>query len=396
MTLSALTSAFLSPTGAVLMAELAAGSLLLMVVVLIVAARTRAKRLAAARALLKDRESLAKAATDTFTAHYAALVPERPLSEEEQADYRERSHALIGHWVQPWLQPTPDALTHAVREIMSLRHNDLHQIAALFRQTQKPASAPEEVQQLQAELVQSREAERERSAQLAESLRTVGIIVGEYGRKFGIEADYRVPQILRALLYLQALDQGSPAETAKAMVDDSLSTLVLISEQEIEAAPQPVADQATTSASIPVSAATQSEAHQAEAHQAEASQTVTPTPKPPEPQASETTEPSIDEILASIQTAPAPSVAPTQVAPQTPSAVKARELPQPDALGSIDLDNIDLPEQPAATASDDSLNFDDIDALLDAEISRQMANKKPASDTKLPSLDDDEFDLSKK
>lgn len=392
MTLSALTTAFLSPTGAILMAELAAGLLILTLIVLIVVARTRAKRLAAARALLNDRESLAKAATDTFTAHCAALMPERPLSDEEQADYRERSHALIGHWVQPWLQPSPGALTHAVREIMSLRHNDLHQIAALLRQSQKATAAPEEVQQLHTELAQIREAERERSAQLAEALRSVGIIVGEYGRKFGIEADYRVPQILRALLYLQAVDQGNPAETAKAMADDSLNNLVLISEDEIGSAQAPLADQ--TTASEPAPTPTLASA----APEAETPPTASPTPTPPEPQDSAASEPSIDEILASMQAAPdpAPSGTPPKTEPEAPPTAKATELPQPDALGSIDLDNIDLPENPATTATDDNLNFDDIDALLDAEITRQMANKKPASDTKLPSLGDDEFDLSKK
>lgn len=400
MTLSAFTTAFLSPTGALLMAELSAGLFFIMVLILIFAARAHSQRLRAARLLLNERTNLAKAATDTFAAHCAVLIPDHPLSEEAKTDYHERSHALIGEWVQPWLEPSADGMIHAVREVMTVRHNDLHHFAALLRNSQKSSVPTEEIQQLHDDLAMSRKAESERSAQLAEALRSVGIIVGEYGRKFGIDADLQVPKILRALIYLQALDQGKSTETAKEIADDSLSNLVLIDESD---APPP-----QQAASVIAPEIEQSEKSFTESPSSPES-SATPQ-KPPEPLAPATAaatesqpieEPSIDDILASIQ-AEAPPAVPTAlpVAAQPATAPAAErpnhELPAPDAEGMINLDDIDIPERPNKDEAGDHLNFDDIDALLDAEINRQISNKAPSTATKLPSLDDDEFDLSKK
>ncbi len=384
MTLSTLMAAFLSPTGALLLAELSFGLLLITLLVVIFAVRARSQRLRAARALLNERDALARSATDTFAAHCAALMPDRPLTDEERSDYHERSHALIGQWVQPWLQPGTDALTHAVREVMTIRHNDLHQIAALLRHGQKNTAPAEEVAQLQNELAQSRKAESERSAQLAEALRSVGIIVGEYGRKFGIDADYRVPQILRALVYLQAIDQGRSEEAAKAVADESLDHLVLISESELAPA-------ATEQPAVLPSAIVNEPSVPAAAQPA----------GPEQPQGSaQPDEPSVDEILASIEpppAAPSPSVAPLAVPSRDTKPAPASDIPAPDEQGVINLDEIDLPQGQAPGGSPEAgLSFDDIDALLDAEITRQMANKMPPAPTKLPSLDDDAFDLSKK
>ncbi|WP_407276667.1 hypothetical protein [Halothiobacillus sp. DCM-1] len=390
MTLSAFTAAFLSPTGALLMAELAAGLLLVTLGVLIFTLRARSQRLNAARTLLDDRDALAKAATETFTAHCAALIPERPLTDEEQADYRERSQRLIGHWVEPWLQPSQEAMVHAVREVMTARHNDLHQIAAILRQSQKPSAAAEEIQQLHNELSLSRKAESERSAQLAEALRSVGIIVGEYGRKFGLEGDYRVPQILRALLYLQALDQGNSEANAKALADDQLSRVVLITNDE--PAPESPANEPKPPAPA--------------LEQPAPEQPVTAAKQPPQESPDEeviadlSDTPSVDDILASIQPSPASATAAkTPTATPATSALDAGKesvLPEPDEQGMINLDEIPLPEKPTANSSVENLNFDDIDALLEAEINRQAAQKAAPKATKLPGLEDDEFDLSKK
>lgn len=228
-----------TPDWAILATEAAAALFVFALIIAIIAWLGRRKRIKAAHALLDERDALAESATETFHNHVQALEKDRTLTPDELDDYEQRSLAIINELVEPWLEPSATNLRQAVREIMTIRHNDLHQIAAIFRQThsadaaQNEAANAPQVMQLQAELAASQKAEAERSAQLAEALKSVSIIVGEYGRKFGVEADYRVPQILRALIYLQAMDKGMNQEQAVQAADASMDVGIDVIEEEV-------------------------------------------------------------------------------------------------------------------------------------------------------------------
>ncbi len=362
-----------TPNWAILATELAVVFFLFALIVGILAMIFRRRRIKAARFLLDERDRLAENATETFNQHYSALRPDQPLTEQELADYEQRSFDLIGELVAPWLTPSPDGLRQATREIMTIRHNDLHQIAAIFRSPATPLeSTPTETQtqavaQLQHELAASLHAERERSAQLAEALKSVSIIVSEYGRKFGVDADYKVPQILRALLYLQATDAGLDMSAAKRSADEAMANGIIF----IDAL-----DETTPSDALP-SAVSQSL-------------------MPPVDQASEaalSAQPPARIEPEAIKPAPEP-VSPPVARPldQAANAIAAAKPPMIETL--INLDEIELPK-PIESTTDFNLDLDDIDALLDAEIARQQSATLPEP-KKLPTLDDDELDLSKK
>jgi hypothetical protein len=366
------TGGIFTPNWAILATELAVVFFLFALIVGIFAMIARQKRIKAARFLLDERDRLAEGATETFNQHYSALRPDQPLTEQELADYEQRSFDLVGALVAPWLTPSPDGLRQATREIMTIRHNDLHQIAAIFRSPAVPLeSTPAETQtqvvaQLQHELAASLHAERERSAQLAEALKSVSIIVSEYGRKFGVEADYKVPQILRALLYLQATDAGLDANAAKRSADEAMANNIIFIDNDdatspIEQSPR-VAPRSTTTPADP--------APQAAALSAQTPAFIEPAPIEPAPPAAS---PRSDEAA---------------------NAQRGRDAKPPMDETLIDLDEIELPT-PNENTTDFNLDLDDIDALLDAEIARQQS-ATPSNPKKLPTLDDDELDLSKK
>ncbi|OZB75864.1 MAG: hypothetical protein B7X37_00825 [Halothiobacillus sp. 14-55-98] len=367
----------------------------------------RRKRINAARALLEDRDELADTATATFHTHVQALATGKTLTPDELDDYEQRSLQVVNELVEPWLEPSAENLRDAVRQIMTIRHNDLHQIAAIFRQQQvaepisdNSANAPQ-IQQLQTELAASQKAEAERSAQLAEALKSVSIIVGEYGRKFGVEADYRVPQILRALIYLQSIDKGMNQKEASDAADASMDSGIDVFEEE-NLADTSVKATPTTPAPDPVSPSVP-----------EPNPAPKPAPKAPErePQVADATastaQTEIGKQTASTkETVTAPDKQPEEPKivdlAETSSEPKSDEIKSVEKVGieeretteeQIDLDAVELPEK-APDNTEFNLDLDDIDALLDAEISRQQ--EKATTPTTLPNLDDDELDLSKK
>ncbi|OZA79468.1 MAG: hypothetical protein B7X64_09790, partial [Halothiobacillus sp. 39-53-45] len=358
-----------TPNWAILATELAVVFFFFALIVGILALLARQRRIKAARFLLDERDRLAEGATETFNQHCLALRAE-PLTEQELADYEQRSFDLVGELIAPWLTPTPDALRQATREIMTIRHNDLHQIAAMFRRPAAPVESTQtdtpEVAQLQHELTASLQAERERSAQLAEALKSVSIIVGEYGRKFGVDADFKVPQILRALLYLQATDAGLDSRAAKQSADEAMANGIIFIDDEDETAPSEAALQSTMPSTdqapevVAVSAQTappiQSTQNQSAPNQ---SAPMEPAPKPAPPQTKPAAGRLIDEAAH---------------AQGNPSELAAAKLPLDETLDEtlIDLDEIELPK-PIEHTTDFNLDLDDIDALLDAEIARQQS-----------------------
>lgn len=371
-----------TPSWAILATELAVLFFCFALIAGIMAILARQRRIKAARILLDERDRLAESATETFNQHCLALRAERPLTEQELADYEQRSFDLVGELIAPWLTPTPDALRQATREIMTLRHNDLHQIAAIFRSTTAPPESSQTemqaVAQLQHELSASLQAERERSAQLAEALKSVSIIVGEYGRKFGVDADFKVPQILRALLYLQATDAGLDTRAAKQSADEAMANgIIFIDDEDATNAP---------SDGIP---------------RAAAQSTTIPTDQPLKATTSGVQTP---DPLESPSMEPVPQPAPSQAKPASSALIDEATAAQRNPNGTsitpplgetlIDLDDIELPKSIENT-TDFNLDLDDIDALLDAEIARQQTATPPDL-KKLPTLDDDELDLSKK
>ena len=403
MTITAATHGLFTENWAILATEAAAVLLILVLTIGLISWLGRRKRISAARALLDERDDLAETATETFHTHVQALATGKTLTPDELDDYEQRSLQLINELVEPWLEPSAENLRDAVRQIMTIRHNDLHQIAAIFRQQQvaepisdNSANAPQ-IQQLQSELAASQKAEAERSAQLAEALKSVSIIVGEYGRKFGVEADYRVPQILRALIYLQSIDKGMNQQEAVDAADASMNSGIDVFEEE-NLADTNVKATPSTAAPDPVLPSA-------------------PEPKP-SPKAPER-EPQIAGITASTaQTEIKKYTASTKETTTSPEkqleeqkvvdlAETSRE-PKSDEIKSvekvsieeqeateeqIDLDAVELPEK-SPINTEFNLDLDDIDALLDAEISRQQ--EKVATPTPLPNQDDDELDLSKK
>ena len=381
-----------TPNWAILATELAVVFFFFALIVGILALLARQRRIKAARFLLDERDRLAEGATETFNQHCLALRPE-PLTEQELADYEQRSFDLVGELIAPWLTPTPDALRQATREIMTIRHNDLHQIAAMFRRPAAPLESTQtdtpEVAQLQHELTASLQAERERSAQLAEALKSVSIIVGEYGRKFGVDADFKVPQILRALLYLQATDAGLDSRAAKQSADEAMANGIIFIDDEDETASSEAARQSTIIPTdqapevVAVSAQTAPPIQSTQNQSAPMESAPKPAPEPPP------TKPAAGRLID--KTAPAQS---------NPNELAATKLPLDETLDEtlIDLDEIELPK-PIEHTTDFNLDLDDIDALLDAEIARQQSAPQSnplGAPKKLPTLDDDELDLSKK
>lgn len=388
---------FLSADWAVLSSELAALFFVFALIVGILAWRARRQRLHAARALLDQRESIADTATETFEQHLSALLPGISIPEEVLGDYRDRCEDIVGILVEPWLEPSPRGLQNAAREIMSVRQTDLHQVAAIFR-AQPGTSAEEDkskeavLAQLKTDLTTLQKAEAERSAQLAEALKSVSIIVSEYGRKFDVEADFRVPQILRTLIYLQGVEQGMDHDAAMSQADTAMAAGVDLMEDEKEPAADPPAPRAQPKAEeAPSSAAAPAEAETAEDVPAEEDEPTELASQeaviPPEAAVDDLAEKAFskDEVV---------SYSDDGEIPEAVSEV-------PEQTEQIDLDDIELPEAASEQSPTDplELNLDDIDALLDAEIAKQQASY---SDTdadesgKAPSLSDDDLDLSKK
>lgn len=452
-----------TPDWAILATEAAAALFVFALIIVIFGWLGRRKRIKAAHALLDERDALAESATETFHNHVQALEKDRTLTPDELDDYEQRSLQIINELVEPWLEPSAVNLREAVREIMTIRHNDLHQIAAIFRQphsadttTNEAAIAPQ-VMQLQTELAASQKAEAERSAQLAEALKSVSIIVGEYGRKFGVEADYRVPQILRALIYLQAMDKGMNQEQAVQAADASMDVGIDVIEENVipadepqVTAPQPVQTSSEAKAEVSAKPSPIAEVEQAakaipnediEAIFAEIDSTKVadiPAPKAVEkqtPKAEEKPVPAAPNVAEKPQEPAKPAVGekPNEAAkpaavekqkeqpaaapvaakeeahkPAEPMPASAEEKPtkeeptkeetmdeeSTDDEVLIDLDAVELPEK-APEVSDFNLDLDDIDALLDAEIARQQAKTETPA-PHLPNLDDDDLDLSKK
>ena len=432
-TTTATTHSVLTQDWAILATEAAAVLLVLVLIIGLISWLGRRKRINAARTLLDDRDNLAETATETFHTHVQALTTGRTLTPDELDDYEQRSLQVVNELVEPWLDPSAEHLREAVRQIMTIRHNDLHQIAAIFRQqqaaapvTDNSATAPQ-IQQLQTELAASQKAEAERSAQLAEALKSVSIIVGEYGRKFGVEADYRVPQILRALIYLQSIDKGMNQQEAADAADASMDNGIDVFEEEILADESVVAVPTTPAPAPPsapeprlVSKAPKSEPEVAAATVSTASIESVPvadkapsTPVESVEMKNAEVAPVETETRIEAQVAPAKAtVTATVKQPEEPNVVDLAETSRTldsDEVQSvdkddeeeletsgvqIDLDAVELPEKVPDT-TEFNIDLDDIDALLDAEISRQQ-EKAAATPPTLPNLDDDELDLSKK
>lgn len=383
---------FLSADWALLSSELAAIFLVFALIVGMLAWLGRRRRLTAARALIDARESIAETATETFNQHLTALLPDASVTSEDLDDYLQRSQELISALVEPWLEPSPRGLQNAVREVMGIRHTDLHQVAAFFRAQPSPAAdekTKETLEQLKTDLVSLQKAEAERSAQLAEALKSVSIIVSEYGRKFGIEADFRVPQILRTMIYLQGIEQGLDHDAAMNQADSAMESGVNLMEDEDE----------SEAKAVPASAkaATEVAAKEATANEAAA---VIPTPAMVDPTELMPEEPVTQKKAAVVAD---PASAPDEIFKEVGEVISDSDdvmeevASGSEAMSQIDLDDIELPEEakelPAAPAFE--LNLDDIDALLDAEIAKQQSSYDDSA-AEGTSFSDDDLDLSKK
>lgn len=388
---------FLSADWALLSSELAAIFLVFALIVGMLAWLGRRRRLNAARALINERESIAETATETFNQHLTALLPEASVTSEALDDYLQRSQELISALVEPWLEPSPRGLQNAVREVMGIRHTDLHQVAAFFRA--QPATVTDEktketLEQLKTDLVSLQKAEAERSAQLAEALKSVSIIVSEYGRKFGIEADFRAPQILRTLIYLQGIEQGLDHDAAMNQADFAMESGVNLTEDEDESVAKAVPASAKAATAV---AAKETDTKEATTKEAAA---VAPPPAMVDPTELMPEEP-VTQKKATV--ADEPASASDEVFKEVGEVVSDGDgvmeevASGSEAMSQIDLDDIELPEEakelPAAPAFE--LNLDDIDALLDAEISKQQSSYDDSA-AEGTSISDDDLDLSKK
>jgi hypothetical protein len=386
---------FLSADWALLSSELAAIFLVLASIVGVLAWLGRRRRLTAARALIDEREAIAETATETFNQHLSALLPEASVTSEALDDYLQRSQELISALVEPWLEPSPRGLQNAVREVMGIRHTDLHQVAAFFRAQPAPAAdekTKETLEQLKTDLISLQKAEAERSAQLAEALKSVSIIVSEYGRKFGIEADFRVPQILRTMIYLQGIEQGLDHDAAMNQADSALESGVNLTGDEDEPKSE------TQAVQTPAQAATEVAAVEPTPPEVEPTELM-----PAEPVALE--EATVEDVATSAPDEIFQDVG--EVVSDTDEImdevafdgdeVKNEAAPEAEAMSQIDLDDIELPEvaKELPASSSFELNLDDIDALLDAEIEKQQSSYADTA-AEGTSLSDDDLDLSKK
>jgi hypothetical protein len=393
---------FLSADWALLSSELAAIFLVFALIVGMLAWLGRRRRLNAARALINERESIAETATETFNQHLTALLPEASVTSEALDDYLQRSQELISALVEPWLEPSPRGLQNAVREVMGIRHTDLHQVAAFFRAQPSPAAdekTKETLEQLKTDLVSLQKAEAERSAQLAEALKSVSIIVSEYGRKFGIEADFRVPKILRTMIYLQGIEQGLDHDAAMNQADSAMESGINLmeDEDESEAKAVPASAKAATEVAAKETDTKEVAAKEATANEAAA---VIPTPAMVDPTELMPEEPVTQKKAAVVAD---PASAPDEIFKEVGEVISDSDdvmeevASGSEAMSQIDLDDIELPEEakelPAAPAFE--LNLDDIDALLDAEIAKQQSSYDDSA-AEGTSFSDDDLDLSKK
>ncbi len=251
----------LIPTSAswgVIAAELAVLFFLLAVLFGWFARRGRKRRIQAAADLLADRDDMADTATQTMAMHLKALLSGQDPSDADLVDYNKRSRKLIGALCQPWLEPSKGALRDAAHEILAIRHTDLHQFAGilgspLLKESEEDKAALESTKQ---ELVEVKKAEALRSKQLQEALTTIGTMVAEYGRKFEASTDSRTGQVLRALIYLQALDEGNDPDRAREIVDETLSEdLEVLKDQQEKEHQKSEAAKAPDAAAIAAAAA---------------------------------------------------------------------------------------------------------------------------------------------
>jgi len=251
----------LIPTSAswgVIAAELAVLFFLLAVIFGWFARRGRKRRIQAAADLLADRDDMADTATQTMAMHLKALLSGQDPSDADLVDYNKRSRKLIGALCQPWLEPSKGALRDAAHEILAIRHTDLHQFAGILGSPQVKESEEDKaaLESTRQELVEVKKAEALRSKQLQEALTTIGTMVAEYGRKFEASTDSRTGQVLRALIYLQALDEGNDPDRAREIVEETLSEdLEVLKDQQEKDQQKSEAAEAPDAAAIAAAAA---------------------------------------------------------------------------------------------------------------------------------------------
>lgn len=363
-----------SASWAVIATELAALFFIAAVVFGWFALRGRKQRINAAKALLKERDRIADSVTDTMAMHLKALLSGREPSEEDLDDYHERSRELIGRFCQPWLEPSKSSLSDAVNAVLALRHTDLHQLAGLLGGAQKPSG--EEVaamSELRQSLEESKHAEALRSKQLQEALTTIGTMVAEYGRKYDAAVDHRAGQVLRALIYLQAIDEGHDAVKAKEIVDEMLNEDLEVLNQTAVPSGAPTVKSAKPAAEAVAAAAAAEAASLSHELDSEAKATPEPTSPTSEQPLEDTTKASTDfadEILADIDEVSAKAEVEPAVPDSTPQAQAVRDE-APDT-------------EPEVTSPSGDMNFedlDDIDALISQAQSVIDSQGKPTPES---------------
>jgi len=334
------------------------------------ALRAHKQKISAARALLNERNRIADSATETMAMHLKALLSGQEPSEDALDDYRERTRELIGKFCEPWLNPSKSNLRDGVHAVLALRHTDLHQLASLLGGDQKTVQVDDSaVKNLQQDLNETKKAEALRSKQLQEALTTIGTMVAEYGRKFDASTDHRAGQILRALIYLEALDDGNDEARAREIVDETLSEDLEVMNQA------PADDKPATPAPEAVAAAAAAEAEDL-SDELDAEEV-------PEADASEAPEeyPEGQSAEDAMAAAMAAEAAEKSTAAETASDSEP-EAEEPAAEAETPAATEPEPEaepEPASAATSDDANFEDLDDI-DAMISQAQSDIEAAAE----------------
>lgn len=359
----------LIPTSAswgVIAAELAVLFFLLAVIFGWFARRGRKRRIQAAADLLAERDDMADVATQTMAMHLKALLSGQDPSDADLVDYNKRSRKLIGALCQPWLEPSKGALRDAAHEILAIRHTDLHQFAGILGSPQVKESEEDKaaLESTRQELGEAKKAEALRSKQLQEALTTIGTMVAEYGRKFEASTDSRTGQVLRALIYLQALDEGNAPERAKEIVDETLSEdLEVLKDQQENQVPE-TPDASAVAAAAAAEAADLSTELDAEAEMAAAmaEEAQTKNEETPEPEVAYDDDFDDLESIESLESNEHEE--PETETPDIEAMEQAAVSSAPPEDEAADAAPGAMPEAPSMGGLDELDALDDIDALI--------------------------------
>jgi ribosomal protein L16/L10AE len=282
----------------------------------------------------------------------------------------QRERALLAEFARAYLTRDAVVLGELPKALLDLRHayEQTHQDSAGAADSQQAEALQAEKEVLQARVEMLERQQALTAQQLEGALATINTLVQEYGRGRGVSVAPTSEALLQALLAIQGEGRAQPVEEGAA------------DRQEVPAA----------GVGRPAEAVTEDGVEDALADAlAEVAQPVGPFEDQASLPGEEVDAPQAD-VQADALTAEAPQAAPAATAGHEPAPPP---VPDEPAAAEAELD-LSVPvapvEGPPAEEPRDELDTLDIDALLDAELSRQAELLAPA-----PSPSEEDLDLAR-